>query len=291
MKMKKYLILSIFCISIANISAQDIGFGFNAGLSASSILSSQVEENATENRGFVTGFHIGGNANFKITDVFGVKAGLVFSQKGTKYSFSSDQAYLQFYRDGGGNAIATGQKDISIQLSNAYMEIPIFAYGRLGDFEISGGVYGGFLIGAGGGGDLTFEGKSNASNQPIDPVSYTLNYNYVQDEPGQAFPSDPVTINIDGQTLTIPGALGAYYFFQEDNGNAYKVFDFGLMGGLAYYFNEGLSFGVKALYGLNDITKDAYDVSQVSLESNGDYILRDDKDVNLNLQFSIGLSF
>jgi len=289
--MKKYIILSILCISIGNLTAQDIGFGFNAGLSVSSILGSEVEANATETSGFVTGFHIGGNVNFKITDVFGVKAGLVFSQKGTKYSFSSDEAYLQFYRDNGGNAIATGTKTIDLQLSNAYMEIPIFAYGRFGDFEISGGVYGGFLIGAGGGGDLTFNGNSNASNQPIDPVEFTLNYNYVQDMVRQAFPGGSKTIKIDGQTLTIPDALGAYYFFEEDNGNAYKVFDYGVMGGLAYFFNEGLSFGVKALYGLNDITKDAYDVSQVSLESNGDYIFRDDKDVNLNLQFSIGLSF
>ena len=91
-------------------------------------------------------------------------------------------------------------------------------------------------------------------------------------------------------------------FYDADETNAknieaefgYKYFntiDLGLNIGAYYYWHQGLFLGARCKYGLMDVTKDNYDVSQGAWDSSQNFVQRSDKDRNVAVQFSIGFSF
>ena len=159
------------------------------------------------------------------------------------------------------------------------------AYGRIGDFEISGGGYVGLLLQSVGDGSLNYSDPANSKLQ------FNLHYNYRKDDAGDSEDgTEKVAATLEGRKVELPKTLGAYYEYPEDRGNLYKSLDYGLMGGLAYYFSHSLYFGVRLQYGLADITRNQADL-QHSSTNNGTVVYRDDKDRNFVLQASVGFGF
>ena len=86
----------------------------------------------------------------------------------------------------------------------------------------------------------------------------------------------------------MPQIVDAYYDFEEKNGNFYNPLDYGLIGGIEYRFDTGLGIGLRAMYGLADITNNVDDYSKVNFNEDLSRIARDDVDRNLLLQLYIG---
>lgn len=294
--MKKLFLLAFFsCFFIVNCAlaqAQTLSYGFKAGLSLSKIDGPSEVNNGTEleQNEFANGFFVGGLFRYWITDLVGVKWELLYSQKGTDYIFNGP-GYQILPIDGSGAVTLNGNQQITLNISNAYFDIPLLVYGKFGRFEIEGGINVGFLISTTASGELIFDGESLAGS-PVDPFTLALDYRYRRDNPGEVdFSLGTRTINVDGTPWDIPAILQAYYQFPEDRGSVFNTIDFGLNAGLYYYWNQGLFLGARLNYGLSNVIRDDYDVSKVSLDANGDFITRSELDRNISLQFSLGFSF
>ncbi len=285
------LSLTLFLFS-NNLSAQELSYGFRAGLNFSTFDGPFEEDsngNVVEDYTGNTGFHVGAAVNIPFTDIFGARGEFMFSQRGGKYTFDGE-GYQIFNRQTETPVYATGTKKIALDISNAYLDFPISGYARvLPWLEISAGVNVGLLVSSTASGTLDFEGVSTGGSL-IEPISVTLEYNYYADEIGEAEFGNPIVFNADGQRVEVPRSIGAYYDFAGEDGSLYKLLDLDLQAGLSFYINRGLFIGGRVFYGLADATDTDYDVSKVSLDGT-DYIKRDDKDTNLTLQVSLGFSF
>jgi hypothetical protein len=271
-----------------SMNAQELSYGFRVGLNVSS-LSGDTEpgESYTTN----TGFHVGGGVRFEITDLFGIRTEVVFTQKGTKRTFEGDGPFV--FRGSNGKIVTNGNKNIALNIANAYIEIPIMAYGKIGEkLEIYGGGYTSFLVGSTASGELIYtDGRVDGNNNIIDELNITLDYNYGRQDAGELLDGiDNISLEVDGETVEIPNTLGAYYDLDSKEGKPYKVFDAGLSGGAAFFLNGGLYFSATATYGLIDVTNSDLDFSYVDIDG-FDFKTRDDKDNNLSFQFSLGFSF
>lgn len=271
-----------------SMNAQELSYGFRVGLNVSS-LSGDTEpgESYTTN----TGFHVGGGVRFEITDLFGIRTEVVFTQKGTKRTFEGDGPFV--FRGPNGKIVTNGNKNIALNIANAYIEIPIMAYGKIGEkLEIYGGGYTSFLVGSTASGELIYtDGRVDGNNNVIDELNITLDYNYGRQDAGELLDGiDNISLEVDGETVEIPNTLGAYYDLDSKEGKPYKVFDAGLSGGAAFFLNGGLYFSATATYGLIDVTNSDLDFSYVEIDG-FDFKTRDDKDNNLSFQFSLGFSF
>ncbi|MFT6319315.1 MAG: hypothetical protein ACJAT4_000232 [Granulosicoccus sp.] len=271
-----------------SMNAQELSYGFRVGLNVSS-LSGDTEpgESYTTN----TGFHVGGGVRFEITDLFGIRTEVVFTQKGTKRTFEGDGPFV--FRGPNGKIVTNGNKNIALNIANAYIEIPIMAYGKIGEkLEIYGGGYTSFLVGSTASGELIYtDGRVEGNNNIIDELNITLDYNYGRQDAGELIGGiDDLSLEVGGETVEIPNTLSAYYDLDSKEGKPYKVFDAGLSGGAAFFLNGGLYFSATATYGLIDVTNSDLDFSYVDIDG-FDFKTRDDKDNNLSFQFSLGFSF
>ncbi len=296
--MKKITILLSFLIFLGGdlLHAQDIGYGFKAGLNFSSFQGDSEQDiagNDLENFTNNTGFQIGGIINFKFTDAFGLRTEILFSQKGGRYSFTGD-SYQRLYATNGETVRTTGMKEITLNVTNAYIDIPVMGYIRVAKWlELSAGPNIGFLIASSGAGELRYNGAIS-TGKPIEEFVVSLEHRYFSDEAGEAklINEDPIVREGFNNFIEIPKGFGAYYDYEDaDEKGLYNIIDFGLNAGLAIYLNQGLSLGVRFNYGLADITKNTVDRSQVSLNENNGFILRDDFDRNLSAQATLGFSF
>jgi len=155
--------------------------------------------------------------------------------------------------------------------------------------EIFGGLNTGLLIVSSGGGSVNYDGVYNG--QDVDPFKLTLDYNYKKDKAGGAS-VDRIPISVSGSLPFLePSTLGAYYEFAERDKMQYKTLDFGLVGGLSYFINDGLFVSWRYVYGLGDIDRNDYDISLQFLNSDRSHVQRADKNRSLSMQFSVGFSF
>jgi len=295
MKRLVLALLIISCFSLQNIigQAQTLTYGFKTGLSLSKIdgpseMSGGTELEVNDN---ANGFFVGALFRYWFTDLVGVKWELLYSQKGTDYSFNG-AGYQILPTQTGSTLNINGNQRINLNISNAYFDIPVLLYGKFGKFEVEGGVNIGFLIASTATGELAFNNGTSQTGSPVDDFIATLDYKYRKDNPGEVdFTLGATTINVDGTPNEIPRILQAYYQFPTDRGSYFNVIDIGLNAGAYYYWNQGLFLGARFNYGLTDVTKDGYDVSKVALDGSQNFIPRTDKDRNISLQFSIGFSF
>ncbi|MDQ3015171.1 MAG: PorT family protein [Bacteroidota bacterium] len=291
--MFKFILLSLtllFC-TWANAQSDLIGYGFRAGLSFAKI-DGPSELGATgselETNKMSTGFHIGMTINFKFTDIMGFRTELLYSQRGTQYEYNGP-SYFVLEPNSLNTQMLLGNRRQSLNVSNAYLDVPLLVYYRIGYFEISGGLNTGLLISSTAGGSIEFDGTSPNTQNPVAPFEVNLNHNYRKDEAREASPDNNI-ISVDGIPYDVPEFLGAYYDFDSKDGSFYKTLDFGINLGLAYYLNDGLFISGKYIIGLNDVTNNFYDVSKSSL-SNGTLIPRSDNDKSSSMQFSLGFNF
>lgn len=272
--------------------AQEFSGGFRAGLNFARFDGpSEMDGNGNEVEEFrqVTGFHIGATFNYAITDLFGLRGELVYSQRGVDYNFEGD-SYWIFHTTAGQRVFSTaGQRRTLLDITQSYIDLPLMAYGRVGRFEFSGGVIPSFLISSRGSGEITYSGTT-VGGSVVEPFTAALDFNFFRDN-FEEDPTDIRTRNLDGQIVIVPRVLGANFNDLDEDEDVFAFFDLSLTAGLSFFLNEGLYIGGRFNYGLLDVTREERDVSRVSLDENRDYIFRDDFDRNISIQASIGFLF
>lgn len=287
----KYLlpfVLLFMIVSRSHAQIDALGFGFRAGLSLAKFDGpSEMGPNgeSLETNKMSTGFHIGVQINYKFGDLMGLRSELLYSQRGTDYLYEGPSYYV-LDRNTVKEITLLGKRKQSINVSNAYLDIPLSLYYKIKKFEISGGLNVGVLLSSSAGGTIDFEGTSPVTS----PFRINLNYNYKSDEAGEGSP-DTEILTIQGQTYDVPKFVGAYYEFPEKDKDLYKTLDLGLIAGLSYFLNEGLYLGVHYVHGLGDVDRNEYDVSLKELNTDGSYIQRNDENKSRSWQFSVGFSF
>lgn len=297
--MNRFLTLFVFLFAFTQFSfAQELGYGIRVGLNFNKLNGpSEVDNdgNKLETFNFNTGFHVGGVILLKFTDLFGVRAGVFYSQRGMKYKYEGPS--FQFFTEelSGDLVNSTGDRRYRLTVSNSYIEIPLTAYYKFGErFEVHGGFLVGFLVGSKAVGEFDYKGAFPIGNDNIDFVQ-NLDFDYKKDQPRSPDDIDDNTPVIEflsaNDVVRIPETVGAYYMdFPVKDGNFYNTVDFGLTGGFSFFLNGGLFIMFSGNWGLVDATNDFYDISRY--ESDGlEYIQRNDKDYNVSLQTSIGFSF
>ena len=295
--MRKILFI-VLAICLTNTAfTQGLKLGFKTGLTISKFNGPSEEDNGIELESNSTtgGFMIGAIFGYAFTDLSGIKAELLYNQKGTQYNFTGP-GYQNLPTETGSTVFLTGDQRIDINISNSYIDIPVMAYGRLGKFEFEGGVSLSLLVSSTGNGEVEIDGITpvGASTGIYNGV---LDHRYGKDDiSGRAdfLPEDLVALNVDGQIVNVPKILNAYYLFSDNpeslsSDRVYNLLDVGLVGGINYFWNSTLYLGGRLNYGLLDVTNNdsGYDVSKVD-RANG---VLSDKDQNFSIQLSLGFSF
>jgi hypothetical protein len=282
--MKKWFLVLVIGISAAFSSfAQDLSYGFRAGINRYAI-DGPLEEG--ESLDLNSGFHIGFGFGTWFTDIWGVRAELLYNQKGVKYAYNGT-SYV-FLEDQNQRPLTfTGNRDMSVNISSSYIDVPLMVFARATSWlELSVGVVPGFLVYSSGTGELTF------TSDRLSTYTQELDYNYYGDELGEADFSDPIRVENKntGNLVDVPSSAGAYYYQKAKDGSYFNFFDLGAMAGISFYLNKGLYVGARYNFGLIDVTNNKNDYSVINLD-NGEQILRDDKDTNNGWQFSVGFNF
>ncbi len=294
-----YVFAILLLVSSCSLNAQ-IRYGFKTGLSFAHFNGPSETNDAgasLETWKNVTGFHIGATFSYHFTDNYSVRAELLYSKKGAKYTFDG-QSYRVF-RYETGSTLSSGTSRYLININNSYIDIPLLGVARWGDFELSAGGYVSFLVGSIGDGSLRYSGKTappqefqiKDKNTGKDQLVFNLNYNYRKDKPGEGDNAGKVIAELGTRDVELPNTLGAYFDYTEDKGNLFNGLDYGLTGGVAYYLSRSLYAGVRIQYGMADITRNAADLSKVSVNADGSGIYRNDKDKNFAVQVTVGFGF
>lgn len=282
-----FFILALFIFSGSSF-AQDISFGFKAGLNFSKIDGPSEMDgngNSLEQHDLNRGFQFGPIFNLKFNDIFGVRAELLYSQKGTDYSYDG-QSFWVFYPEVGDPFYHSGGNRVTrLFVSNSYLDLPLTAVLRWGRLEVSAGVNAALLLTSKASGEVTYTGPN------IDPFTIVMEYNYGQDEPTIDPGLNPMVKNVTGQTMLIPNEVGAYYGAFGRDDKLYNAFDFGLNAGLSFYLSKGLFVGVRMNYGVMDVTKEEQDFNSTRLSVDNQFISNNDTDKNISFQTSVGFSF
>lgn len=312
MKLRLYFLLFLVCNVCLVGQAQEIGSTFRVGLNAPQFLGDSekgADGSNLEDFSTFTGFHVAGGVVFKLLDHFGFKAELMFTQKGTRYSYEGPSTYIFTATRSGNLATAVGTRTISNRVTNAYLELPVTGYAKYKKFEINGGISISILTGSTGIGDMTFSGISAISNDQVDFAS-VINHNYRKDN--LEFTQNILTfqeeffseMTVDGEQVILLTEETAYAQWTDPNpfngvfgkpevqleNKVYRGLDFALNAGVSYYISQGLFFGFTASYGLRDVTNPYFEYSYS--ESEGiNRVERSDKDRNFVLMGSVGFSF
>src|SRR5690606_559480 len=260
-----WLILTCSFIIWGNFTsqAQDLSFGFKAGLSNVSI-SGPLESTANgmelesikANRAFILSLLV--NVNF--TDELLLQAELMYNQKGFNYNYKGPSYAILRTQDQ--NLTLSGNRDMSLNVSNTYFQIPVsLSYKLLNRFQVQGGMYGSVLVSSTGAGNI------NYTNLPEIPgnVELTLNYNYRSNEAMGASPGSQ-EVRINNEPQLIADQVGAYYDYAQKDKALFRTFDAGLHAGINIFINQSLFVGARYSHGLMDITRNEVDRSYQSLD-------------------------
>lgn len=288
MKRIIYSLTFLFLLVVSHSSGQNYNLGIRTGLNLSKFIG-PAEEDIMQGSSFNNGLHFGLTFNYHLTDNAGIRTELLYSQIGSKDSIIGQSYYV--FPVNNERVIKPGFAKRNFDINNGYISIPIMGYYYpRKDLEIYGGITANFLVNPTAGGILEFDDQDTMDLK----YSFTqsLDYNYYSDKvgEGQNF-GRPISVEVDGTSISLLQVAGAYYEFEEKKGSAYKVFDLGVTAGFSYYINRSFFFSLRGEYGLLDITNNRMDRSYAGVQEDGSFILRDDYDHNLSLQFSVGFRF
>lgn len=273
--------------------AQGFSGGFRAGLNFIGF-SGDLEMSADGSETYefnnrTTGFHVGATFAYEITDLVGLKADLMYSQKGGERRFDGPGYFFLYAgpEDTEGELLV-GQRSSELDVVNSYIDIPLTAYYRLGPLEIEGGVTAGFLVNSRVSGGITYSGVPGFNGDFV----FGVDGNYFNDE---AAGGGVVSVNEDAfpgrPNLFTPQTVSAYYN-SNSNEKLYRRLNFGLVGGLAYYLNNGLYIGGRYQLGLTDVTRGENDLRfTVDPTNPGRTFNEDDQDLTRTIQVSVGFRF
>ncbi|HHM21310.1 MAG TPA: PorT family protein [Bacteroidetes bacterium] len=290
----KHIFLLLFPFIAFSLAAQDISFGFRAGLNFNRIDGDVESDGGKEVEQYTgnTGFHVGASFTWKVTELMGLRAELIYNQKGARRQFDGP-SYLDLKTTNGSVLSSTGTRQQNLNLTTSYIDIPVMGYFKpIEQVEIFAGAHLGFLVAANAFGELKYSNGRTSTGSAFEDFRYEIDGNYLSDKPGEAiFDNPPKTITIGGgATAEIPGSAGVYYEFSKDMGKLYKVIDVGAVGGIAVFLSGSLYISGRANWGLMDITKTGADVSLIRKDGDA-FLLRNDKDRNFSIQTSVGFEF
>lgn len=289
--MRQSILFLFGLLLTCSLSAQEFHGGFRAGLNFVSFDGPREMGMGGQNYetfNTTTGFHVGATFALAFTDLIGVKADLMYSQKGGEILFEGPSYfYLYANRDDQQGDIIFGDVNSEYGIVNSYIDIPLVAYYRLGSLEIEGGVTAGFLVSSRVTGGSTYNTPTFGVENDI---IFSIDGNYLSDPSGGAG-----VISADGTMLstgaTAPGVISAFYNSNKDDA-LYRRLDFGLVAGVSYFLNSGLYLGVRYQYGLTDVTKGENDLRLTDEDGlEGREFNTDDEDFSRSIQASVGFRF
>lgn len=272
------------------LSGQKISGGFKSGLNFSTLRGpSEIDDNGQELEDFKTntGFHIGAAFKLALTDYFGFRAELLYSQKGMDYNYEGPSYWT--FTNTTTPEYSVGTRISMISISNSYLDLPLMAYIRVGRIELSGGINASVLLGSSGTGELTYSGTT-LTGFSINAFELALDYNYLRDVYQGFNTFENHRIPVGNTTLEVPKNIGAYFAGADNEEELFRRTDFGLNAGISFFLNKGLYLGFRANFGMTDITKTAQDIARFKLDDENNLIFREDDDKNLSFQASIGFS-
>lgn len=296
--MRTLLLLSVFlCLLSPTLSAQEFSGGFRAGLNFVSIVGPQEmsADGSTvyEIQEGTTGFHVGATFALAFTDLFGIKADLMYSQKGGKSIFGSEEtgvpSYFYLYDDAADTegSIIFGQRRSELAILNSYIDIPVTAYYRIGPIELEGGLSAGFLVNSRVSGGAAYE---TSAFGPRTEVIFNVDGNFNSDPAGGAGVISRADVALPGGVFP-PNVVSAYYNSNKDD-NLYSRLSFGAIVGASFYLNNGLFIGARYQFGLSDITNGENDLRVVNEGTTTDRVFNtDDEDNTRSVQVSVGFRF
>jgi hypothetical protein len=286
---KTYFILLILVLASLHSFGQDYHFGIRAGLNYATFRG-PATAGAIETNELNNGFHFGAVGMLRFNKYFALGTEILYNQMGTKYYYEGPS----YYRFNVGDVeYLYDDIKLNLDISLSYINLPVLIhFNPIKKLELVVGGYMGFLVGPSGGGRLEFGNKFYQNQE----------HNYYNDTAGSV-PFGSQTINVkvpqpDGtdEITTIYKTAGAYYQynsseFNDDTGTYYNWFDLGLTGGLTYFINSSLYASVRAEYGFLDITDNDLDRSLLEVDEEGNYIMKNDYDTNINFSVSLGFRF
>lgn len=281
----------IFAVGITTAKAQEVTPAFKAGLNISKFSGPfEMDSNNKELEKFsvATGFHLAGGVNVRFTDLFGMRAELMYSQKGVEYTFDGD-SYWIFYPTEETQIYSTGTRSRVLSITNTYFDLPVIGYIRYGRFEFSAGASIGTLISSRGQGEVIYSGQT-VGGETVDPFTIALDFNYFKDKAQRLDVGESENRLIQGKSVDIPKNVGANYAVFGPEEKLFNALDLGLIAGASFFLNDGLYIGFRINYGLSDVTNEDKDISYVSLDENRNFIPRNDFDRNVSMQISVGFS-
>ena len=292
MIMKQLLLVLFLAFSSITIFAQQSNIGVRAGLNYSKLLGplEQVEGFVGETHAFSNGFHFGLSYQYNFVDDIGLRFELLYIQNGSIKKYEGPSYYI--VRNSNKTTFEKGESELFLDTSIGNLSIPITLHYKVHPkIEILAGVYASFSISPTANGALNFDSTDNPEDIFF---SQSLFYRYYSDEPLEFEASGSGTPVFRGdEEIIIPRISKAYYQYTdaEVDGSPYKVIDVGLIAGANYYFNRGFYAGVRASYGLRDLTKNDQDFSISQFEIPTTLVTRDDKDTHFGLEVSLGFKF
>ena len=212
-RMKALLPLVLILTLCTSARAQTFSGGFRAGLNFLTFSGDmEMDELGNDLESFetTTGFHVGATFALAFTDLVGVKANLMYTQKGTERNFTGP-SYFYLYDDGVESYNPAEMLDASLSINNSYLEVPVLGYYRLGPFEIEGGAYAGFLVNSRNSGAFTY--RSNDPGTLFSGADIVIFYdgNYITDPAGAEAVQIVSTTPLPGTNDTFgPESVGAY---------------------------------------------------------------------------------
>lgn len=287
-----FTLITLVAFSLS-MQAQGFGYGFKTGLNFNRIKSDSVRvgEELAQN----TGFHIGAVFAYKFTELMGVRGELLYSIRGGRNRYDGEGVFSVATETGQRYRIE-GNRTSSIRITNSYLEIPVtFYYKPTSWVELSVGAQAGIQIGSTAVGQIIINGETTTNGQVINvnKFDFDVNYNYNKDKFNDEIPAGR-SIEVAGENVILPTRLGAYSEFPEDYGKLFNTFDFSLVGGLAFFLNDGLFVSGRANIGITDITNDEADRVNVAEVGSSTGIVTEKQnhiDKNFAIQVSVGFIF
>jgi len=291
--LKKLILLFLMCFSVSLFSQHKVGV--RAGLNYSKY-SGPLEPG--ESYGISNGFHFGINYTYLLPDLpIGFRGELLYIQRGSKQNYLDSTSYFIIDPIAPANLetfVETGKKDLILDITAGYFSLPFTVhYKPYRKLELFAGASLDFLIGPSARGNVEF-----ISQDRPDEIRFiqSLDHGYGSDAAGEynTFNNENIIILVDGEQVTVPKIIGAYYDFtpeQRELGNRLNGLNAHMIGGVSYFVNGGFYISARYEYGLLDVTNKNVDYSLSELDSNGDLIFRDDSDKPFTISVSFGFQF
>ncbi len=293
--MRNLLLTTLLISCLSPLFAQEFSGGFRAGLNFNTFDGDQeMSSDGTltfEEFAATTGFHVGATFALGFTDLFGVKANFMYSQKGAQKNYTDMPSFFYLYLDENDTdgTVSFGELDGEIDVVNSFIDIPVMAYYRIGPFEIEGGASMGFLVNSRASGGMSYAGTRVGRGED---VIFNVEGSYFSDDAGFGGIGARSETPLPGTTNVFLPAVVSTYYNSNSDASLYRRLDFALIGGIGVFLNNGLFLGARYQHGLSDVTRGENDLRLTNeTEVEGREFNTDDKDYSRSFQASVGFRF